>query len=306
MKYSKTFGHEKAVYAKFLSAAKQQYPGLSSEEQAEITRQVMLNFSDTTAKTLKTLAFFSDLDGLSTHIYLENKELSDFLGSMKTVDIQGFSSFIEQRSEFLINFSESKAYVEDREKYTYIYTFCFHKPGEDKGFSLSLFMLKHPFWDHHEEWWDDCDENDNLLDEAERGLGQLILSYSCDEYSAFVAIPRGDFPADEKKRAEDLINNTNFAAGINSLIYIFMYPETLVDSAPELPQHKGAVKLLKVSKHIIDTERDSSVTGSHKTPHFRSGHFRYLNSDFFKNKKGTWVFVKSSVVGHAKLLKNKD
>lgn len=58
MKYSKTFGHEKAVYAKFLSAAKQQYPGLSSEEQAEITRQVMLNFSDTTAKTLKTLAFF--------------------------------------------------------------------------------------------------------------------------------------------------------------------------------------------------------------------------------------------------------
>ena len=45
----------------------------------------------------------------------------------------------------------------------------------------------------------------------------------------------------------------------------------------------------QLSKHFPDT--------ASKTPHLRSGHFRYLRSEHFTTKRNTWVFVKPSMVG---------
>ena len=80
-----------------------------------------------------------------------------------------------------------------------------------------------------------------------------------------------------------------------SLLYAITYPERLIDN-PDKSLH---AKLLKTAPEVLE----KPASGGHKAPHFRSGHFRYLASPFFKNKQGTWIFVSASVVGAAKQLR---
>lgn len=58
-------------------------------------------------------------------------------------------------------------------------------------------------------------------------------------------------------------------------------------------------KTISISKEIenyLHENRDVS-------PHLRSGHFRYLGSEYFSKKRGRTIFVKSSFVkGHAKTI----
>jgi len=61
---------------------------------------------------------------------------------------------------------------------------------------------------------------------------------------------------------------------------------------------------VSTSSNVIDViDNDARIV----TPHFRSGYFRHLSSDFYKNKKGQIIFIHETFVkGTAQTVISKD
>jgi hypothetical protein len=84
-------------------------------------------------------------------------------------------------------------------------------------------------------------------------------------------------------------------------MYEKCFPKNIEDGVPEdiaNPNHwKRLVnpKTISVSKDILHTDHSTI------TPHFRSGHFKVLRSEFYKAARGKVIFVQSTFVrGSAK------
>jgi hypothetical protein len=104
----------------------------------------------------------------------------------------------------------------------------------------------------------------------------------------------------DNERSEKAINN--FKLILNILFYMSAYPENILNQPPdERIENKidpKNTKTITVSKEISDYLKDTELT-----PHLRRGHFRLLNSDYYKHKKGQVIFVRSSFVkGKAKTI----
>lgn len=89
---------------------------------------------------------------------------------------------------------------------------------------------------------------------------------------------------------------------INYIMYRSTFPEFIVDG---LPQHKVVnplAKAMEVPNEILESfDSDGSVHSLNnykdkKCPHYRNGHFRVLNSDYYKAKKFKTIWVKPSFV----------
>lgn len=91
---------------------------------------------------------------------------------------------------------------------------------------------------------------------------------------------------------------------INLIYYMKAYPDKVLDGVPEDIVKNDRSKYqnsyhIKVADEIV--EKTEVVDGRIVTPHFRSGHFRYLKSDYYKNKKGQVIFIAATMVkGKAK------
>ena len=85
---------------------------------------------------------------------------------------------------------------------------------------------------------------------------------------------------------------------MNFLFYINAFPECVIDGVP------SGIKQNKTSKTISLSDKVISHTTCERgfvRPHFRSGYFRHLNSDYFVNCKGQVRFIASTMVkGKAK------
>jgi hypothetical protein len=89
---------------------------------------------------------------------------------------------------------------------------------------------------------------------------------------------------------------------LNMLFYMDAFPDKILDSPPDECVDKlncNNSKTITMSDEIRDYLHENRDV----SPHLRRGHFRYLASDFYKNKKGQTIFVKSSFVkGQAKTI----
>lgn len=87
---------------------------------------------------------------------------------------------------------------------------------------------------------------------------------------------------------------------LNLIFYMSAFPEKILDRPPDEvcdKLNKNNSKTISLSKEIADYIHENRDV----SPHLRRGHFRMLSSDYFKNKQGQIVFVKSSFVkGNAK------
>lgn len=87
---------------------------------------------------------------------------------------------------------------------------------------------------------------------------------------------------------------------INLMAYIEAFPEILKDGIPKdfvLPFNKK----FKQTKNITIGKNKKISDSNDRMPHARSGHFRRLNSDYYKYKKGQVVWVKKCMIlGKAK------
>lgn len=105
-----------------------------------------------------------------------------------------------------------------------------------------------------------------------------------------------EITGDEK--SEPYMKYANMFA--NFIFYIGAFPDCVLDGLPndyQVDRNNFTVK----NKKVGIAPKIIHHTDGNKCPHFRCGHFRYLGSDFYKNKKGTTIFVEATVVkGHAK------
>lgn len=101
-------------------------------------------------------------------------------------------------------------------------------------------------------------------------------------------------PLEDKKHAKEIVKlSENLRIGINFLFYIQAFPEVVRNGIPKgykTEQMQGKRQTVSLSRKIyVDSERTV-------TPHFRKGHFRYLGSEWYKEKRGKTIFIDATVV----------
>lgn len=84
----------------------------------------------------------------------------------------------------------------------------------------------------------------------------------------------------------------------NFLFYIKAFPECVIDGVPNGVKRNPSAKSISMSDKIV---AHKTVEHGFVRPHFRSGYFRHMNSDWYKNCKGQVRFIASTMVkGRAK------
>jgi hypothetical protein len=113
------------------------------------------------------------------------------------------------------------------------------------------------------------------------------------------------FYPDVNKKSDEvsLTHSKMFRLAINTISYMNCFPDCVADGVPkdlllERNENKSPSNLtFQVSEKI----RENENLPLSKIPHFRKGHFRSLQSDYFANKKGQVIFVAETMVkGKAK------
>lgn len=93
-------------------------------------------------------------------------------------------------------------------------------------------------------------------------------------------------------------NKWVFNLAMNFLFYINAFPECVIDGVPNGVKKNPKAKSISISEKIVS---HTTVEHGFVRPHFRSGYFRHLNSDYFVNCKGQVRFIASTMVkGKAK------
>lgn len=78
------------------------------------------------------------------------------------------------------------------------------------------------------------------------------------------------------------------------------FPECIIDGIPKGERLEFSFKAKKQKIKLTDKLKIThDESGRVVTPHLRRGHFRYLGSDYFTNKKGKTIFIEATAVkGH--------
>ena len=83
---------------------------------------------------------------------------------------------------------------------------------------------------------------------------------------------------------------------MNLVMYMDCFPDCVHEGTPDdvsqtfTLQNESKDKRLSTDEAILDREK------SERSPHFRRGYFKHLGSEFYKNKRGKTVFVRSTFV----------
>lgn len=211
-----------------------------------------------------------DYKGELLHIFFLDKQLRDFLGETPLSDLDGIKKFLYENGQ-----SKEVIYLYSKEqKESVVYRFALHLPYEADGYAFSLSL-----------------END----------GSVELYYSLGENGGRMS---DKFYLDVNKKSDEvsLTHSKMFRLAINTIAYMNCFPDCVADGVPknlfERTEDKSARNFtFQLSEKIRENE-NSPLS---KIPHFRKGHFRLLQSDYFTNKKGQIIFVAETMVkGKAK------
>jgi hypothetical protein len=93
-----------------------------------------------------------------------------------------------------------------------------------------------------------------------------------------------------------------FRLALNTIAYMNCFPNCVIEGVPKNLFEKNITKTDKtITLHIADKIKDVESSPISKIPHFRKGHFRVLQSDYYTNKKGEIIFIAETMVkGKAK------
>lgn len=136
--------------------------------------------------------------------------------------------------------------------------FAFHFP-DDTGFTILLFFKK-----------------DTLLGYAENKDGIFIL------------------PQYEDKIIDFINRNNGIKICFNAIAYTKCFTENVIKGVPSDCKNKPAKS--ENPKTLTPFKEIENFSQKEISAHFRHAHFRFCGSDYFKSKKGKWVFVKGSMV----------
>jgi len=211
-----------------------------------------------------------DYKGELLHIFFLDKQLRDFLENTALSDLEGIKKFLYEngQSEDVIHL-----YSNEQSKLV-VYSFALHLPYDTDGYAFSLSI-----------------END----------GSVELYFSLGENGGRMS---DKFYADVNKKDDEvsLIQAKMFRLAVNTIAYMNCFPDCVADGVPKNSFERGENKSARnFTFHLSEKIRDIDNSQLSKIPHFRKGHFRLLQSDYFVNKKGQIIFVAETMVkGKAK------
>lgn len=214
----------------------------------------------------------NDSKGELLHIFFLDQQLRNFLEQTPLSDLDGIKKFLFQNGQNTeINYLYSN---EIRE--TIVYKFALHLPFEGGGYAFSLSIEK------------DC---------------SLELYYSLGKNNGRMS---DKFYADVITKKDDIskIHSSIYRLAINTIAYMNCFPDCVADGVPKNYFDYSENKLAKnLTFQVSEKIKDSEGSRLSKIPHFRKGHFRRLQSDYFTNKKGEIIFVSETMVkGKAKTI----
>ncbi|MCQ2087769.1 MAG: hypothetical protein MJZ37_06890 [Bacilli bacterium] len=221
-----------------------------------------------------------DMDGRFLHIFLKDRALKDFLINTKINDYQEVISFIADNGDYVEGTKPDGTKIVMAE-----YFICIHIPEEESGYTFAIYVDE-----------TGCIRLELLHD-------GLVITMKKDK-DQLLEFENSTDPADQEDyRSWKLI--------VNLIFYMKAFPECVIDGLPKGVRLDCSFKNKKIQLSTspkIVSKTEVSSDGRIVTPHFRSGHFRYLRSDFFKNKQGQTIFIESCFVkgSNAKTVLNKE
>lgn len=125
-------------------------------------------------------------------------------------------------------------------------------------------------------------ENDKMYITVIASNGDDVLFFSPTDHSI-----------EDYEKGPKEIKNIMYSI-INLFYYINCYPDKILNRPPyEILNKKNKNNSFSVKQ----SNEIKEYLSNDITPHLRRGHFRYLGSDYFKNKKGQTVFVNPAFIG---------
>lgn len=243
------------------------------------------NYTKSEVSALELSAFIQDLNKNLPHVFIENKDLMEFLKDIEIKDTDIVKGFITDNDAPYITNSLPK------EMNGLNWNKLFEM-ASIAGINTSFYALHSP-----DESYLIATVRDTY---TKNRSTQLIVFNDSKDYSLVLF----------DGRETSYINKDPMTKlGVNFLAYISAFPECLTEGVPQNISKKSKAdyqnaRVLKTSSHVLEIEKEIQSESKIITPHFRKGHFRYLKDERFINKKGQIVFVKASMVrGHAQSLK---
>lgn len=223
--------------------------------------------------------FYLDLIGHCVHFYINDPQLAEFLFNTDVKDLHFYEGldlpFIKGAAAGVNMTTESgKKLLLDN--YNNV-SFCIHTTLEEHS---PIYYL-------------------TTSDYNGKVYGGFQCIHQVENHNEFYSLPLDVEPERVIKILKQ--NDSNYMRlGINLLYYMRAFPECILDGIPKGERlefsFKSKKQQIKTSDKLKITHDES---GRVITPHLRRGHFRYLGSDFFKNKKGKTIFIEATAVkGH--------
>lgn len=211
-----------------------------------------------------------DSKGELLHIFFIDRQLQGFLEKTPLSDLDGIKKFLYENGE-----SKDILHLYSKKLLNHIvYQFALHLPYEENGYAFSLSI-----------------EED----------GTVELYFSQGENGGRLS---DKFYEDLNKKNDELsLTFTKmFRLAINTIAYMNCFPNCVTDGVPKNLFERGEDKAAKnFTFQLSEKIRDIDNSQLSKMPHFRKGHFKLLQSDYFVNKKGQIIFVAETMVkGKAK------
>lgn len=204
------------------------------------------------------------------HIFFLDKQLRNLLEDMPLPDLEGIKKFLYENGEIRDIFR----YYSNAKTEHFTYKFALHLPNEADGYAFSLVI-----------------EEDNSIE----------LYFSHGENGGRMA---DKYYTNLNKRTDDISLTIlkMFRLALNTIAYMNCFPDCVADGVPKDLFEKSVGQTDKsLTFNSSEKIKDINSSPTAKIPHFRKGHFRLLQSDYFANKKGQIVFVAETMVkGKAK------
>ena len=224
--------------------------------------------------------FTADLKGKTLHIFIETENLLCFLENLNVKVVEGIKKYIDENSETVLQVTvldEEKTIIEKKQ-----FIICLHLPNSEKGYVFSPYI-----------------ENDGTLTlDYLLGTEYAQINSDCE----FLKNPQSEY---------DEMDLKVYQLMLNTIMYMSCFPECVKNGLPKgfISNSCRSEKIIISDNEIVKQSVRLSKSGYTVTPHFRKAHFRYCRSDFYKNKRGKFVFIHGTMVNSKNvktLIENKE
>lgn len=205
------------------------------------------------------------------HIFFIDKELELLLSSKVLLkDISGIKQYLLDNGK-----AKSIVYTVTRQVVNCVsYSYGIHIPYETEGYAFQLNVCE-------DNTFEVCFFHNGICGRITEPMFNNLLN---------------------KDDKESVMFKKYFRLAINTLAYMKVFPDCVVDGVPKISIDRNEKRTDKnITLQLSEKVISKTETGRTVTPHHRNWYIKYLRSDFYTKKRGQLVLVRETMVnGNAK------